>query len=69
MSDPTIEEEARRIVYGADGKGPDRGQATWALRNMVRALSLHPWLNDADDTHRLAVAREILRLRRGKGTK
>ncbi len=36
-------------------------QSRWVLRNMVRALSLHAWMNDAEDKRRLAAARYILR--------
>jgi hypothetical protein len=64
----TPAEEARMIVLGPDGKGPDQGQATWALRMMVRALTLHPWLNTPEDNRRLAVARAIMRLRRERAS-
>ncbi len=36
-------------------------QSRWTLRNMVRALSFHGWLNDEEDKRRLAAARYILR--------
>lgn len=36
-------------------------QPTWALRNMVKALSLHPWLNTETDKQRLKAARMVLR--------
>lgn len=47
-------EQAKRIAGN---------QPTWALKNMVKALSLHQWLNDAEDTRRLAAAKFILRAR------
>ena len=40
-------------------------QPTWALKNQVLALSLHPWLNDAADDQRLAAAKCILKARKG----
>jgi len=36
-------------------------QPTWALRNMVKALSLHPWLNTETDKQRLKAARIVIR--------
>jgi len=45
-------EEARKIV----GNTP-----TYALRNMVKALKLHQWLNTEDDWKRLKAAQLILR--------
>tara|TARA_R110002020_G_scaffold31877_3_gene98798 strand:- start:2591 stop:2749 length:159 start_codon:yes stop_codon:yes gene_type:complete len=36
-------------------------QPSWALRNMVKALSLHPWLNTASDNKRLVAAKLILK--------
>ena len=35
-------------------------QSHHALRNMVKALSLHPWLNTLDDERRLKAAKLIL---------
>ena len=35
-------------------------QPLWALRNMKRALSLHPWLNTAAENQRLEAAKVIL---------
>ena len=32
-------------------------QPNWAIRNMVRALSLHPWLNTSQDELRLKAAK------------
>ena len=48
-------EQAKRITGN---------QPTWALNNMVKALSLHPWLNDAEDNTRIIAAQIILRARR-----
>lgn len=31
------------------------------IRPMVKALSLHEWMNDADDRERLAAGRHVLR--------
>lgn len=36
-------------------------QPIWALKNMVKALSLHSWLNTETDKQRLKAARMILR--------
>ena len=35
-------------------------QPRWAIKNMNRALSLHPWLNTAAENQRLAAAKVIL---------
>ena len=45
-------EEARKIV----GKGSPR----WALKNMVKALSMHAWNNTPAETLRLEAAKMIL---------
>tara|TARA_R100000655_G_scaffold109733_1_gene165169 strand:+ start:122 stop:376 length:255 start_codon:yes stop_codon:yes gene_type:complete len=45
-------EQARKIVGN---------QPTYALRNMVKALMLHHWLNTEDDWKRLKAAQLILR--------
>ena len=45
-------EEANKIVGN---------QPRWALKAMVSALSLHPWLNSEEDKKRLAAAKFILR--------
>jgi len=45
-------EQARKIV----GNTP-----TYALRNMVKALKMHQWLNTEDDWKRLKAAQLILR--------
>ncbi len=44
--------EAKKIVGN---------QPKWALKNMVKALSMHPWLNDENDKQRLAAAKLILK--------
>jgi hypothetical protein len=48
-------EKAKRIVGN---------QATWALRNMVRALKMLPWLNTPEDEERLEAAKVVLKSRR-----
>ena len=37
---------------------------TWELKNMVKALSLHSWLNTEEEKERLLEAKKILKLRR-----
>jgi hypothetical protein len=44
--------EAKKIVGN---------QPKWALRNMVKALTMLPWLNDEEDKQRLAAAKLILK--------
>lgn len=36
-------------------------QPIWAIRNMVKALSMLPWLNTAEDERRLTAAKLILK--------
>jgi hypothetical protein len=36
-------------------------QPKWAIRNMVKALSMHTWLNTREDNIRLQAARIALR--------
>lgn len=50
-------EKAKRIVGN---------QATWALKNMVKALKILPLLNTSEDNERLEAAQIILRSRREK---
>lgn len=50
-------EKAKRIVGN---------QATWALKNMVKALNLLPLLNTPEDDERLEAAQIVLRSRREK---
>jgi predicted ATPase len=33
---------------------------TWELKNMVKALSMHPWLNTTEETHRLETSKQEL---------
>lgn len=49
-------EQAKRITGN---------QPTWALKNQVRALSMHQWLNDDQDRERLAAAKFLLNARQG----
>ena len=44
--------EAKKIVGN---------QPKWVLRNMVKALNMHPWLNDDNDKQRLEAAKLILK--------
>tara|TARA_R110002020_G_scaffold300274_1_gene515911 strand:- start:1568 stop:1783 length:216 start_codon:yes stop_codon:yes gene_type:complete len=46
--------EARAIVGN---------QPTWAIRNMVKALNMHSWLNTRQDKIRLQAARLLLKRR------
>ena len=48
-------EQAQRIV----GNSP-----RWAIKNMVRALQLHPWLNTKAENERLQAGKLILKTRR-----
>ena len=41
-------------------------QPTWALRNMVRALDMLPWLNTDEDRERQAAARVVIKERGGR---
>jgi|TARA_R110002020_G_scaffold284248_1_gene499856 hypothetical protein len=50
-------EQAQRIV----GKQP-----RWAIKNMVFALQLAPWLNTEIENERLQAGKLILKTRRGK---
>lgn len=45
-------DEAKRIVGN---------QPIWALRNMVKALNMLPWLNTAEDLQRLQAAKIVLK--------
>jgi len=45
---------------------PDRYQPTWAMRNMIKALEIAPYLNTVDDWQRYYEARYIQRLRRAR---
>ena len=48
------EAEARKLV----GNSP-----RWALKNMVKALSMLPWLNTEEDKRRLEAAKIVLKLK------
>ena len=48
-------EKAKRIVGN---------QATWALKNMVKALKMLPRLNTSEDNERLEAAQVVLKSRR-----
>ena len=48
-------EQAQRIV----GNSP-----RWAIKNMVFALQLHPWLNTKAENERLQAGKLILKTRR-----
>lgn len=50
-------DEARELVGN---------QPTWALKNMVKALSMMTWRNTGEDEKRLAAAKLIIKERRGK---
>lgn len=39
---------------------------TWELKNMVKALSYHSWLNTNKETERLHMAKLILKQRKRK---
>lgn len=39
-------------------------QPTWALKNMVKALNMLPWLNTAEDEERLVAAKIVLKDRK-----
>lgn len=38
-------------------------RATWELKQIVRALSLHPWLNTQEENARLERAKNLLKSR------
>jgi hypothetical protein len=47
--------EAKKIVGN---------QPTWALKNMVKALNMLPWLNTAEDELRLKAAKESSQIKK-----
>ena len=49
--------EAKKIVGN---------QPSWALKNMVKALNMLPWLNTDEDKQRLEAAKVVLKSRGGK---
>lgn len=44
-----------------------RERPTWELKNMVKALSMHPWLNTPEETQRLDNAKKELSRRNQQG--
>ena len=49
--------EAKRLIGN---------QPTFAIRNMVKALQMLTWLNDADDWQRLEAGKVVLKSRNGR---
>lgn len=45
----------------AEAKKITGNQPLWALKNMAKALSMHPWLNTAEDDRRLEAAKVLLK--------
>jgi hypothetical protein len=43
-------DEAKKIIGN---------QPTWALRNMIKALELHQWMNTPEEQERLIAARIV----------
>jgi hypothetical protein len=41
-------------------------QPTWALKNMVKALQMLPWMNTPEDEQRLIAAKVVLKERNKK---
>jgi hypothetical protein len=39
-------------------------QPTWALKNIIKALSFHSWLNTDEEKQRLKIAKLILKNRK-----
>ena len=44
----------------AEAKKITGNQPLWALKNMVKALTMCPWLNTAEEDRRLEAARVLL---------
>jgi hypothetical protein len=40
-------------------------QPTWALKNMIKALKMHPWHNTNEEKVRLEAAKVALKQKRG----
>lgn len=57
--------EAREDIR-ARMRAVDRYQPTWAMKNMIRALEIHPWQNTVADWQRYYEAKYILQLRRSR---
>ena len=45
----------------AEAKKIIGNQPRWAVKNMVKALSMHSWLNTPEENKRLAAGKIILR--------
>jgi hypothetical protein len=58
-----ISDTAHDIAVTANIRTYER-RPTWEITNMVKALTMLPWLNTADDTARLEAGRTILAQRR-----
>lgn len=41
-------------------------RATYELKNMIKALSMHKWLNTSEENERLRQAKEELKRRKGR---
>jgi hypothetical protein len=55
--------EARRATIERAVETHDRFQASWALKNMIRALGMMPWENTVEDYERLYEAKIIMKAR------
>lgn len=45
-------EQAKKIIGN---------QPKWAIKNMVKALSMHPWLNTPEENQRMQAAKIVLK--------
>jgi hypothetical protein len=50
----------------AEAKQIVGNQPTWALKNMVKALQMLPWMNTPEDEQRLIAAKVVLKERNKK---
>ena len=41
-------------------------QPTYALKNMIKALSMHKWLNTEEENQRVLLAKQTLKTRKTK---
>ena len=48
------------MMTTAEAKKITGNQPLWALKNMVKALTMCPWLNTAEEDRRLEAARVLL---------
>jgi len=48
----------------AEAKKIIGNQPRWAIKNMVKALNIHPWLNTPEENERLAAGKIMLRGRK-----